>query len=67
MKNIKFLRKIYWILFALLFLIFWYALRHAEDQAMEFTLLALLIWGMTFGLNRYIKKLEKAENEEEKK
>ncbi len=65
MKNIKFLRKIYWGLFVLLFLVFMYSLRYAEEQYVEFTLLALLIWGITFGLNRYIKKLEKAENEEE--
>lgn len=64
MKKIKILRKIYWVLFILVFLVFWYSLRYAEEQYVEFTLLALLIWGITFGLNRYIKKLEKAEEEE---
>jgi hypothetical protein len=63
MKNIKILRKIYWALFALVFLIFWYSLRYAEEQYVEFTLLALLVWGVTFWLNRYIKKLENLDEE----
>ncbi len=65
MKNIRFLRTIYWVLFVIVFLVFWYSLRYAEEQYVEFTLLALLIWGLTFGLNKYIKKLEKAENDKE--
>lgn len=63
MKNIKFLRTIYWILWAAVVIIFWYSLRYAGEQAMEYTLLALLFWALTFGLNRYIKKLEAEEEE----
>lgn len=64
MKKIKLLRTVYWALFIIMFLVFWYALRHAEDKAMEFTLLALFFWLLTFGLNRYIKKLENQEEED---
>lgn len=63
MKNIKLLRTIYWVLWVAVVLVFWYSLRYAGDQAMEYTLLALLFWGLAFGLNRYIKKLETKEEE----
>ncbi|GAA5034009.1 hypothetical protein GCM10011506_26950 [Marivirga lumbricoides] len=58
MKNIKFLRTIYWILWVAVLIVFYYSLRYAGDQAMEFTVLALIFWALAFGLNRYIKKLE---------
>lgn len=59
MKNVKFLRTIYWILMVILIMVFWYSLRYAGDQAMMYSFIALGIWGVTFALNRYIKSIDK--------
>jgi len=50
------LRIIYWVLVAIMFMVFYYSLRYAGDQAMEYTFLALAFWTAAFLLNRYIRK-----------
>ena len=61
MERVKLLRTVYWVFFAATFIILYYSLRYAGDQAMEFTFLALAFWGAAFFLNRYIKKINSAE------
>lgn len=64
MEFTKILRIIYWILVIIMIMVFYYSLRYAGDQAMEYTFVALAFWTAAFVLNRYIRK-KKAESEEE--
>lgn len=63
MEFTKILRIIYWVLVIIMIMVFYYSLRYAGEQAMEYTLVALLFWTAAFVLNRYIRK-KKAEEEE---
>jgi ABC-type maltose transport system permease subunit len=63
MELTKILRILYWILVTIMIMVFYYSLRYAGDQAMEYTFLALAFWAGAFILNRYIKK-KKAESED---
>jgi len=56
MELTKILRIIYWILVAIMIMVFYYSLRYAGEQAMEYTLVALAFWTAAFVLNRYIRK-----------
>ncbi|MBK6267132.1 hypothetical protein JKA74_18960 [Marivirga sp. S37H4] len=63
MRNTKILRIVYWVLWTIVVLVFYYSLRYAGEQAMEYTLAALFFWALTFGLNKYIKKIEEEKKE----
>lgn len=63
MEFTKILRIIYWVLVAIMIMVFYYSLRYAGEEAMEYTLVALAFWTAAFVLNRYIRK--KKSNEEE--
>lgn len=56
MNFLKILRIIYWVLVAIMIAVFYYSLRYAGDEAMEFTFIALAFWLGAFVLNRYINK-----------
>ncbi len=56
MEFTKILRIIYWILVTIMIMVFYYSLRYAGEQAMEYTFLALAFWAAAFILNRYINK-----------
>ncbi|HET8861394.1 hypothetical protein [Marivirga sp.] len=58
MEYTKFLRIIYWVLVAIMFMVFYYSLRYAEGEEMKYTLIALAFWTAAFVLNRYIRKLK---------
>ena len=64
MDLVKILRIVYWVLAAIMVSIFYYSLRYAGEQAMEFTLLALVFWAAAFLLNRYIQKIQKKEGDD---
>ncbi|MGM0579349.1 MAG: hypothetical protein ACQETL_01625 [Bacteroidota bacterium] len=63
MEFTKILRIVYWVLVAIMIMVFYYSLRYAGEQAMEYTLVALAFWTAAFILNRYIRK--KKSNEED--
>ncbi len=65
MRDTKILRIVYWVLWAIVVLVFYYSLRYAGDQAMEYTLAALFFWILAFVLNKYIKKIEEKEGNDE--
>lgn len=62
MKFTKILRTIYWVLVAIMIMVFYYSLRYAGDQAMEYTFVALAFWTAAFVLNRYIRKKNSEED-----
>lgn len=50
---------IVWSLTGVAIIAFWFSLRTTENE-MEYTLLALAIWGIAFGVNRIFKNEDKA-------
>lgn len=56
MEFTKILRIMYWILVTIMIMVFYYSLRYAGEQAMEYTFVALVFWAAAFILNRYINK-----------
>lgn len=56
MELTKILRIVYWILVVIMIMVFYYSLRYAGEQAMEYTFVALAFWTAAFVLNRYIRK-----------
>gem|GEM_PF-4610158 len=56
MELTKILRIIYWILVAIMIMVFYYSLRYAGEEAMKYTFVALGFWTAAFLLNRYIRK-----------
>tara|TARA_R100000152_G_C6746151_1_gene169741 strand:- start:111 stop:302 length:192 start_codon:yes stop_codon:yes gene_type:complete len=63
MELTKILRIVYWILVAIMIMVFYYSLRYAGEEAMEYTLVALVFWTAAFVLNRYIRKIKSKEEE----
>lgn len=63
MEFTKILRIFYWILVAIMIMVFYYSLRYAGEEGMKYTLIALAFWTAAFVLNRYIRK-KNAEKEE---
>ncbi len=63
MELTKILRIIYWVLVVIMIMVFYYSLRYAGDQGMEYTLVALAFWTAAFVLNRYIRKIKAKEEE----
>ena len=58
MSKIQFLRIIYWVLFASTIILFYYSLRYSPEYRVYTTSGALILWGVAFLINRYIKKNE---------
>jgi hypothetical protein len=65
MELTKILRIIYWVLVAIMIMVFYYSLRYAGNQAMEYTFLALAFWIAAFVLNKYIRKKKSEEGDQE--
>ncbi|RUA33050.1 MAG: hypothetical protein DSY77_10995 [Bacteroidetes bacterium] len=63
MELTKILRIIYWVLVIIMIMVFYYSLRYAGEQAMEYTFVALAFWAAAFVLNRYIRKIKSKEEE----
>ncbi|WKV13152.1 hypothetical protein [Marivirga harenae] len=61
MEFTKILRVIYWVLVAIMIMVFYYSLRYAGEDAMEYTFVALAFWVAAFVLNRYINKKKSKE------
>jgi hypothetical protein len=61
MELTKILRIIYWVLVIIMIMVFYYSLRYAGEQAMEYTLVALVFWAAAFALNKYIQKKQSEE------
>lgn len=55
MNKMKLLKVLYWVCFALVVAAFYVGLRTKEYQ-LEYTLIALVLWGVSYGLNVLIKK-----------
>ena len=64
MELTKILRGVYWILVIIMIMVFYYSLRYAGDQAMQYTLLALVFWTAAFVLNRYIRKIKEKQEDQ---
>lgn len=61
MELAKILRIVYWVLVALMIMVFYYSLRYAGEEAMKYTFIALIFWAAAFVLNRYIRKINSEE------
>ncbi|MGL1885086.1 MAG: hypothetical protein OCD76_01130 [Reichenbachiella sp.] len=61
MNKITLLRTLYWIFFAGAIYLFYVSIR-IEHQQMEYSLAALAVWLMMFGIN-WLWKREKAKEE----
>jgi len=51
---------LYWIVLVSAIVVFWISLRD-ESLQVELSLVALLLWGISFLINRYLIKREKEE------
>lgn len=58
MELAKILRIVYWVLVAIMIMVFYYSLRYAGDEAEKYTFIALIVWAAAFFLNRYIRKIK---------
>ena len=65
MKNIKLLKGIYWTLFISTILMLLYSLRYSPEYKWHTTSAALLLWAITFLVNKRIKKLKDGTEEED--
>lgn len=60
MNKLKVLNIVYWVLFAVAIWAFYVSLR-SETQQLEYSLVALGVWVLAYGLHRYIKRLKNHE------
>ena len=58
---VSLIRIIFWCLLVVIVIVFWISLRTEED-ALYYTVLAVISWGLTYGAHRWLKY---ARNKEE--
>jgi len=61
MEKGKILLAVYWVFFAGALLVFGYGLRY-EEVKLEMTVIAMVLWVISYLLNRWIRNENKKEN-----